>query len=304
MKIPVDYIDTNGNQHDLTFRMSRLAFVKHLAMVGQRYLPKPHKLMRTVGMFYHYSHYMQLSEFYNNRFSEPPKQLSDPTEKGQFSTLAGKAIADYLSKRIDQSLFTVNYEAALRLNNMKVNVRRPDLIAYTQNSQFAIECKGYSKGSGNMTNHKTQSKTGGIPVNYTIACVSHNLYKEVKCKYHDPFNESVEYDNVSLQALTRNYYHGLLEFINQEYFEYHEIELQGEKFYEVELPFQNFDNLFTDMFPFRVNLILPSKIRTFAEKGLTNNIKPFIYDTKRLNIKEWSKIYIDNDRVGLRLEKK
>ncbi len=49
-----------------------------------------------------------LRGFNNNRFSEPP--ICDPTEQGQFSGLAGKAIADFLSKKIDGSIFTIAYE--------------------------------------------------------------------------------------------------------------------------------------------------------------------------------------------------
>jgi hypothetical protein len=36
-------------------------------------------------------------------------------KKDNSPNLAGKAIADFLSKRIDQSIFTVNYEAAMIL---------------------------------------------------------------------------------------------------------------------------------------------------------------------------------------------
>jgi hypothetical protein len=79
--------------------------------------------------------------------------LSDPTEKGQFSNLVGKAIADFLSKRIDHSLFTVNYEAAMRLKDISLSIsgkqiRRPDLPAFVPNATFAIEAKGFSGGVG------------------------------------------------------------------------------------------------------------------------------------------------------------
>ncbi|MEJ0104733.1 MAG: hypothetical protein WDO19_20220 [Bacteroidota bacterium] len=114
MDISVNRIDTNGVISNEIYKMTRLAFAKHLAVAGQGYAPKPQKILRTIGMLFHYSYYMQRTAFNNNRFSEPPMGWSDPTEKGQFSTLAGKAIADFLSKRIDRSLYTVNYEAAMR----------------------------------------------------------------------------------------------------------------------------------------------------------------------------------------------
>jgi hypothetical protein len=103
MNIAVEYIDTAGATSKLNYRLTRLAFIKHLAIAGQGYAPRPQKLMRTLGMLLHYSYYLHRTAFYNNRFSEPPISISDPTEKGQFSDVAGKAIADFLSKRINQS---------------------------------------------------------------------------------------------------------------------------------------------------------------------------------------------------------
>jgi len=204
MNIQVEYKNNVGTVSSCLYFMTRLAFAKHLAVAGQGYAPSPKKLMRTIAMFLHYHFYLQRQDFYSNKFSIPPVQLYDPTEKGQFSNLAGKAIADFLSKRIDGSLYTVNYEAAMKLRNMPLNVGRPDLIAYTTNSSFAIEAKGYSGGCGNITTHKNQSTTGGIPVNFTVACVSYNLYNRVKCKYHDPYNDNIQFDFEELKELTKN----------------------------------------------------------------------------------------------------
>lgn len=310
MNISVEYKDTAGTMSNRTYKMSRLAFAKHLAVAGQGYAPSPQKLVRTIAMFFHYSYYIQRQAFYNDKFSEPPIQLSDPTEKGQFSNLAGKAIADFLSKRIDNSLYTVNYEAAMRMRGMLLNVGRPDLLAFTPNSMFAIEAKGHYGGAGNMTTHKNQSQTGGIPVNFTVACISYDLYNNVKCKYHDPFNENVPYDNVTLSGLTRNYYKGLSDFLDQKFFEYRELKYQGEDFYEIELSHRNFGKFFPEEFPFRPfwhfeildylrpRLILPKNIREFAQKGITNEAKPFIFEASD---RKENNIYIDNDRVGLRL---
>lgn len=312
MNIKVEYINTAGTLFNQTHKLTCLAFAKHFAIAGQGYAPRPQKLIRTISMFFHYIYYLQRQTFNNDHFSLPPIELSDPTEKGQFSNLAGKGIADFLSKRIDQSIFTVNYEAAMRLRNMPLNVKRPDLLAFKQNSMFALEAKGFSGGHGNMTIHKNQSLSGGIPVNFTVACVSYGLYDNVKCKYHDPFNDNVLYDNAMLSTLTRNYYTGLLEFLNQKYFEYGEFDFQGEKFYEIELTYRNFEKLFPDEFGFRhfwhfeifefyrPKLILPRNIREYAERGITNATRPFIFDTKE---ERDENIYIDNDRVGLRIRR-
>jgi hypothetical protein len=194
MNLTVEYKDTAGTVFNQMYILRRLAFAKHFAIAGQAYAPRPQKLIRTLAMFFRYIYYLQRQAFNNGKFSEPPIQLSDPTEKGQFSNLAGKAIADFLSKRISQSIYTVNYEAAMRMQGMPITVGRPDLPAFKQDSMFAIEAKGYSRGYGNMATHKAQSQTGGIPVNFTVACVSYNLYNNIQCKYHDPFNDNIVTD--------------------------------------------------------------------------------------------------------------
>jgi hypothetical protein len=86
-------------------------------------------------------------------------------------------------------------------------------------------------------------------------------------------------------------------------------EIQGEKFYEVELSYRPFEKLFPDEFPFihfwyfkileyyRPRLILPFSIRDYAANGVTNEIKPFIFKT----IEQENNTYIDNDRIGLRI---
>jgi hypothetical protein len=303
MNITVDYIDSKGTHSIKAYEMSRLAFAKHLGMAGQRYAPAAEKVLRSISMFFHYSYYLRKDDFYKNRFSSPPIALSDPTEKGQFSNLAGKAIADFLSKQIDQSLYTVNYEAAMRLKSMPITGNRPDLIAYSNKAVFAIEAKGFADGPGKMAIHKKQAKTGGIPVNFEVACVSYNMYKEIKCNYHDPFNDNIPYDQELLNSLTRNYYTGLSEFLDPRYFNYNEITVNGEKFYEIRLSRRTLEKLFPlDLsfllflfkLPFEVNLILPANIMELADNGLNRESTPFLFKNQ-----EQYNIYIDNDRVGL-----
>lgn len=309
MNISVNHIDTTGATHQRNYKMTRLAFAKHLAFAGQGYAPTPQKIFRTIGMFCHYSCYMQRGAFNRDRFSEPPPGLSDPTEKGQFSTLIGKAIADFLSKRLDRSLFTVNYEAAMRLQGHKLTGNRPDLIAYTQNSVFALEAKGrHQRNPGSMTAHKRQAKSGPINVNFSVACVSYNLFQKVTCNYHDPFNDNIPYDNISLAALSRNYYQGLAAFLDESLFKYEEVEIQGERFYEVKLLRSNLAKIFPEEFPFWTHwsfevfvprLILPYHIRDYAETGITNETTPFIFDSNEQD----RYLYIDNDRVGLQIRR-
>lgn len=306
MEIKVEYKDANGQIHNQKHNLTRIAFAKHLAVAGQGYAPRLRKILRTVGMLLHYSYYMKDSEMRKNKFSQPPAKLSDPTEKSQFSNLAGKAIADFLSKQIDNSRFTVNYEAAMRINKLPIIGERPDLIAFQNNSMFSIEAKGYSGSYGDMNAHKLQSQSGGIPVNFSIASVSYNLYKGIRCKYYDPINEKVEFDNELFEMVTKKYYQGLLEYLDEEYFTYELIEVQDEKFYEIDLFSKKiFELLYTEM-PlswiweigrcYRPKLILPGKIESYAKKGLSKDDNAFNLEDKQQN-----DLYIDNDRVGLKI---
>jgi hypothetical protein len=306
MNIEVKYKDQNGHISNRNYNISRLAFVKHMAIAGQRYAPHPRKILKTIGMVLQYGYYLRRNAFYKNRFSLQPREVSDPTEKGQFSNIAGKAIADFLAKKIDNALYTVNYEAAMRMKGMKITGSRPDLLAFKNNETFAIEAKGYSGGAGNMNGHKAQSRTGGISVNFTVASVSYNLYENVRCNYYDPYNDNIPFDNELFRNLTKEYYSGFYKFM--EYGDYREINYQNESFYEVDLfylPYLDEHYFLEELFYFYLpRLIIPSKIQEFAKNGINNEIKPFLFENKNDNLKNSeNRIYIDNDRIGLKIER-
>lgn len=316
MNIEVKHKDQYGNITNRSYYISRLALVKHVAIAGQKYAPHPKKIMRTIGMFFQYSYYLQRRAFYNDRFSVPPQEIYDPTEKGQFSNLVGKAIADFLAKKIDKALYTVNYEAAMIMKGMPITGSRPDLLAFKKNETFAIEAKGYTGGFGNMNKHKQQSQTGRIPVNFTVASVSYNLYEKVKCNYYDPYNKNVPFDAELFRALTKEYYTGFSEFLKLKYRNLDVVEYQNESFYEIDLFYPPYlDEYFYEIKPFgycweelfhfyRPKLILPIKINEYAENGLSKDIKPFLFESRNDNLKDSdSKIYIDNDRIGLKIER-
>jgi hypothetical protein len=311
MNIAVERKDINGNITNENHTISRLQLIKHLAMAGQGYMPKPQKILRTMGLFLYYSYYLRRSALNDDRFSEPPSKLSDPTEKGDFTTVVGKAIADFLSKRIDNSLFTVNYEAAMRIRGLPIKNKRPDLLAFSPNAMFALEAKGRKASTpGNMNDHKKQAQSGSIGVNFTVACISYNIFKKIKCKYYDPFNDNVEYDNTLLSKLSADYYRGLSEFLDKDYFRVNEVVYNEEKFYEIEIFYRNYEKfmprpykydpfIFFDLLDiYHPRLILPRNINELAVSGITNNATPFKFETD-----PQQGLYIDNDRVGLRFDR-
>ena len=302
MKIAVEYLDRHGNLLNKNYYISKIGLVKHMAIAGQRYAPSSHKILKTIGMFFQFAYYLRSNSLKNDKFSLPPNHLYDPTEKGQFSNIAGKAIADFLAKKINNAIHTVNYEAAMKIKKMSINGSRPDLLAFTNNSTFAIEAKGFSRSSvNNMNVHKNQSKTGGIPVNFTVASVSYNLYNQVMCKYYDPYNDDIPFDEELFRESTKKYYSGFIDFL--EFGNYKEVKHKNEEFYEVDLlsPYlmdihQNifFRHFMYDVFHYQPKIILPKNIEKYAKEGLNTNIEPFLYDGDK-------QIYIDNDRIGLKL---
>lgn len=300
MNIDVEHKDSTGQISTITVNFTWLALLKHLAIAGQGHAPALNKLMRTIGMMLHYCCYIQKNDFNNNRFSEPPKALSDPTEKAQFSNLVGKAIADYLSKKIDKSIYTVNYEAAMRLNGRKIGGSRPDLIAYCPQSIIAIEAKGLGRNTpGNMQNHKKQSQSGPIKVNRSVACVSYNIFQKIKCNYHDPVIGDFHYDNDSLKELSKSYYKGLSDYLSKGH---SVVTIGGEKFYKIDvanlfLGHESFQSLYCQLFViellkfYNLYLLLPGDIEYLCKNGISREIKPLEYDYSE-------NLYIDNDRVG------
>jgi hypothetical protein len=306
MNIPVEHIDNNGNINLIDINISRLALVKHLAIAGQGFAPRINKLMRFIGMAMHYSFYLQKDSLDNNHFSLPPDELSDPTEKGQFSCLVGKAIADYLSKRISNGFITLTYEAALRILNLPISGQRPDLISFTQEDIFAIEAKGSSDGPGNMINHKTQAQTGPIPVNFSIASVSYNLYDLIQCNYHDPTNINVPYNEKLLKEVSKLYYSGIAEFLNKKYFDINEINFNNEDFYEIQLNFREFQKMIFNEYPpypiwffdflkyYKLSLLVPKRILSFANEGISRKLSLFSYEKE-------NNVYIDYDRIGIKI---
>lgn len=219
MEIDVEILDQYGKFQNDTIKFSILSFLKHMAMAGQGFMPTVQNYTRMIGLFFHYIEYLSLDALRESRLSEPPSERQDPTEKGQFSNIVGKAIADLLARRISGARVTLNYEGAMVANGNKIKGRRPDLYCIGQEYQFAVEAKGYEVGvisSSSMNKHKDQSRQGPLQVNFTVASVSYNLYHAMKAKYYDPHNDNV-YFNIKLnQTLLNIYYRGLFEYLRKD----------------------------------------------------------------------------------------
>lgn len=292
MRINIDYIDLAGKRSHIVEEIGTFALIKHLALAGQGYLPTLSQYTRMVGMFLHYIEYLRPQELSESRFSLPPKIRQDPTEKGNFSNLVGKGIADYLSKKLSGGKITHSYEGVMLVEDHPISGGRPDLYCVGDGSQFAIEAKGLSASTvsdNEMQNHKKQAESGILPVNFSIASVSYNLYEEVSCRYHDPFNDAVPMDYSLHKKLNKAYYARLNEFVASREFQVRTVNLGGHKCVLLDIlgPGTPYNLLFENHLCFV--LILELRFLLDLEDVYTFNPEPV----------EKPNFYLDTDGVGV-----
>lgn len=80
MNISVEYKDTAGTFSNRTYRMSRLAFAKHLAIVGQGYAPTPQKLycyVFSLQLLHTKAKQFTTTDFLNPQFNFPTRLKKD-----------------------------------------------------------------------------------------------------------------------------------------------------------------------------------------------------------------------------------
>ena len=304
--LPVNVV-RNGQRGNIRVNISKLAFVKHFAFAGLGFAPRVQKWKRLIGSLLLYSPYM--STFCQGHFVDP---FYDPTAKAQFSNLVGKAIADFLSKQIDGAVLTFSYEWVMRKRGLQVRGSRPDLLALLKGGvKIAIEAKGYSRGPGNMRQHKTQALSGPLPARFAVASVAYNLYSQIKVNNWDPEREDEEGADPELwRILSKGYYSGLFTFLESGVWDVVDRKaFKGEGFYVLGLRrgwWERFAEYFREClwcwgkcceweWPWaweRVFLLLPERIKEFADEGLPVEIKPFMFEGEE-------SLYIDNDRVGI-----
>ena len=277
-------------RHTQTYRISLAALIKHLGCVAQGRRSTFFKLKKAFGAMLYYSDYLFPAK---TCFSVPSNNMGDPTEKSQFSNNAGLAIADFLSKKINHAKFTIHYEAAMAQNNIAIHSSRPDLIAYCpHNICLAIEAKGLSDSSvslAELNKHKNQSRNihPQLGITNSYASVAYNLYKRPKVYYIDPEFPNTFDNRTTLKDLSMKFYQNIMDetgYLNKKSC------ISG--FYKVLLPNEDID-----FYSKKIFLVLPEKIKDFAQNGL--NDYP-IFEQK--NIDEDSNFYIDNDYIGIQIE--
>jgi hypothetical protein len=111
MELNVEHIDAAKNVNHTKLHITLPAFLKHFSMVGRGRRPLLASIPRMISSAILYADYIPYRSFRKALgFNEPPTERYDLHEKGTFSGLVGKAIADFLAKRIDKAIYSISYE--------------------------------------------------------------------------------------------------------------------------------------------------------------------------------------------------
>lgn len=213
MIFDLEHKDSHGVIKHSTEKISFPAFVKHLTFAGIGKYRHPSLAFRYWGFLVGFFPYWR-----RTYFSLPPFIFNDPTEKGAISRQIGRTLSDFLSKKIYRSNFCYSYEDAMIQRGLPITGSRPDFYCDNLRQQFAIEAKGYSDSSisdNEMRNHKKQSQSGPLPINFSIASVAFDLYKYPKVKFHDPVNDNAPYDRELNSQLRSSYFNSVIDLIEQ-----------------------------------------------------------------------------------------
>lgn len=303
--INVEKKDSSGivTNHIVDFNFLKL--LKHLASVGfpQKYYNIFESYIKGISFCIYNYHFFDLRNIFNFNFKNYSGYYIDPTQKSHFSNTIGVVLADYLSKEFDNAKYTRKYESVLFEQKLKLKGKRPDLLAFNDEKVFSIESKGYSnKYFGNMAKHKTQASSSKIPVEFSVACVTYDIYNDIKVKYHDPKNDEYKFNNEFFIKNTKNYYKPL-DILNQTK-PMRTYNIEGRKYITFDII--NEYNPFFDYFLFyrnhlnikKLSLIVPLDFKVLIREGKIKEI----LNEKQINLSNhegFNKIYVDKDGIGL-----
>lgn len=210
MIVPVEHINGAGVVNNFVLGISLPVFLKHAALAGQG--PGPTlfpTLTRGFGLLLYYQDYINVGPGLTLQGFHRPT-ICDPTELGDFTTIAGKTFADILAKFVLGTPFTFTYEAALVALGFPLIGPRPDFFCISPAGQFSLESKGrqtVTAPAALLAEAKVQSATGAIPVPFSYAAVTFDLYGTTQCRFHDPVQRDAP-DDLDLHLRLVNGYHG------------------------------------------------------------------------------------------------
>ncbi|WP_313032402.1 hypothetical protein [Massilia alkalitolerans] len=292
MNIEIDYLDRNGNSSTLVRSLSLPAFLKHAALAGRAdHLSFPAAVFRAVGLLLTNREYLYFGRNFSwLGFNPLPPYMVDPTELGDFSTIVGRAVGDYLAKSLLNAKISHTYEAAMNIMGLPLKGKRPDLYCVTSTEQFAVEAKAYSRSTfsnASMKARKKQAQAGPLPVHFAFASVTYDLFGSLKCKFHDPVVPDAIFNRRLNALLAMNYYESLYQQVSS-FSRSVQMSINDRSY----LAFILEDFRFSENLS-RIRLILPSEV----ELGLSADD----YLSIRHDRFESENLYLDSDGVGIQI---
>jgi hypothetical protein len=217
MDINVKLLDSNGSQHDFVAKVSELKFLKHASFAGLgsnfAWIPA---IFHTVGLGFHFGSKFSLQSNYIKR----TWPIRDPDDLREMSRLTGRAIGDIFAKSHFGARYTLCYEHALHTKAIVPEGKSPDFYCIDRSGTkaFTVEAKGFSQrtiGSKQFAKHKAQSAASQLPIHYSVASVTHNIYNRIMARVEDPEYDSIPLDPSFSHSLIDSYFCTVHERLSQ-----------------------------------------------------------------------------------------
>lgn len=215
MDIDVNLVDSKGKKHSFAEKVSKLKFLKHASFAGLgpnfAWIPT---IFHSVGLAFHFGSKFSLQSDHIER----TWPIKDPDDLREMSRLTGRAIGDIFAKSHFGAQYTLCYEHALFTNGIVAAGKSPDFycIDLSGAKAFTVEAKGFSQrtlGPKQFAGHKAQSAASQLPIHYSVASVTHNIYNKVIARVEDPEYENLPLNPSFSRALIDSYFntvHGRL----------------------------------------------------------------------------------------------
>ena len=187
--------------------VSYLKFLKHasFAGLGPDFACVP-AIFHSVGLAFHFGSKFSLKSDHIER----TWLIMDPDDLREMSRLIGRAVGDMFAKSHFGARYTLCYEHALLAKAIVQAGKSPDFycIDRSNTKAFTMEAKGFSQrtiGPKQFAQHKAQSAASQLPIHYSVASVTHNIYNKIMARVEDPEHEASPLDPSFARGLIENY---------------------------------------------------------------------------------------------------
>lgn len=287
MRIDVSLVDLNGAKRRFTETVSRLKLLKHatFAGLGPNFAFVP-MVANSIGVALQFGSKFSVDSDHISR----TWSIKDPDDLRSMSRLIGRAIGDIFSKSHFGARFSLCYEHALVTNGLAAIGKSPDFycIESSGTKAFTVEAKGFSQrtiGPKQFANHKAQSSASQLPINYSVASVTYNIYRRIAARVEDPEFDSRPLDPLFCQSLIEGYFHAIHRRLSSCCDKPIDLRIKDQEYFEYDASMHFIENSQSE---FKVHFLVPRA--------------PSI-SQRKVEITNERTLYIDSDGIGVRLSR-